>query len=103
MRMTIPKSQGKQPFYDARKSSWGDIFPHEPKNTPQERYQPRGANGSPTLKGENIEKRKKLPRKDKDELSYEALADGLKSRKKSIRDRIAAEPRSRWLGSDADD
>ena len=38
MRMTIPKSQGKQPFYDARKSSWGDIFPHEPKNPPQERF-----------------------------------------------------------------
>ncbi|KAG8902132.1 37S ribosomal protein S22 [Tulasnella sp. 403] len=31
-RITIPKSQGKQPYYDARKASWGDIFPHEPKN-----------------------------------------------------------------------
>jgi len=38
LRMTIPKSQGKQPYYDARKSSWGDIFPHEPKNRPQVRY-----------------------------------------------------------------
>jgi hypothetical protein len=38
LRMTVPKSQGKQPFYDARKSSWGDIFPHEPKNPPQVRY-----------------------------------------------------------------
>ena len=28
MRLTIPKSQGKQPYYDARKSSWGDLFPH---------------------------------------------------------------------------
>jgi len=37
MRMTIPKSQGKQPYYDARKSGWGDIFPHPPKNKPQER------------------------------------------------------------------
>lgn len=37
MRITIPKSQGKQPYYDARKSSWGDIFPHPPKNTPHER------------------------------------------------------------------
>ena len=35
MRMTIPRSQGKQPYYDARKSSWGDIFPHKPKNAPQ--------------------------------------------------------------------
>ncbi|CAK5280377.1 unnamed protein product [Mycena citricolor] len=39
MRMTIPKSQGKQPFYDARKSGWGDIFPHPPKNPPQIRVQ----------------------------------------------------------------
>ncbi|KAG8981721.1 37S ribosomal protein S22 [Tulasnella sp. 427] len=31
-RITIPRSQGKQPFYDARKASWGDMFPHEPKN-----------------------------------------------------------------------
>ena len=38
LRMTVPKSQGKQSFYDARKSSWGDIFPHEPKNPPQVRY-----------------------------------------------------------------
>ena len=37
MRMTIPRSQGKQPYYDARKSSWGDIFPHQPKNPAQER------------------------------------------------------------------
>jgi ribosomal protein RSM22 (predicted rRNA methylase) len=38
LRQTIPKSQGKQPFYDARKSSWGDLFPHAPKNKPQERH-----------------------------------------------------------------
>ncbi|KAF6754297.1 hypothetical protein DFP72DRAFT_899894 [Ephemerocybe angulata] len=37
MRLTIPKSQGKQPYYDARKSSWGDLFPHPSKNKPQER------------------------------------------------------------------
>ncbi|KAK4706062.1 hypothetical protein P7C70_g117, partial [Phenoliferia sp. Uapishka_3] len=33
-RHTIPRSQGKQAFYDARKSSWGDSFPHAPKNGP---------------------------------------------------------------------
>jgi len=38
LRMTVPKSQGKQPYYDARKSSWGDIFPHQPKNPPQLRH-----------------------------------------------------------------
>lgn len=39
MRVTIPKSQGKQPYYDARKSSWGDIFPHEPKNRSQVQFE----------------------------------------------------------------
>lgn len=37
-RLTIPRSQGKQPYYDARKSSWGDIFPHPPKNRAIVRY-----------------------------------------------------------------
>ncbi|CAG8520450.1 9068_t:CDS:10 [Funneliformis mosseae] len=30
-RGIIPKSQGKTPYRDARKSMWGDLFPHEPK------------------------------------------------------------------------
>ncbi|KAK4056565.1 37S ribosomal protein S22 [Microbotryomycetes sp. JL221] len=34
-RHTIPKSQGRQPYYDARKVAWGDTFPHRPKNGPQ--------------------------------------------------------------------
>ncbi|GAA6063952.1 hypothetical protein JCM10212_004907 [Sporobolomyces blumeae] len=34
-RHTIPKSQGRQEYYDARKSAWGDSFPHAPKNGPQ--------------------------------------------------------------------
>ncbi|KAI0035111.1 mitochondrial small ribosomal subunit Rsm22-domain-containing protein [Vararia minispora EC-137] len=38
LRTTIPKSQGKQPYYDARKAEWGDIFPHPPKNPPQVRF-----------------------------------------------------------------
>jgi len=31
-RIVIPRSQGKQPFYDARKAEWSDLFPHHPKN-----------------------------------------------------------------------
>ncbi|KAH8918307.1 Rsm22-domain-containing protein [Atractiella rhizophila] len=27
----IPRSQGRQAYYDARKSHWGDAFPHRPK------------------------------------------------------------------------
>jgi ribosomal protein RSM22 (predicted rRNA methylase) len=33
-RHTIPKSQGRQEYYDARKVAWGDSFPHPPKNGP---------------------------------------------------------------------
>lgn len=39
-RHTIPKSQGKQEYYDARKVKWGDSFPHAPKNGAQ--LAPRG-------------------------------------------------------------
>lgn len=87
MRMTIPKSQGKQPYYDARKSHWGDIFPHEPKNPPQVRYQPvstkRQGSKSPTS-GANIgkwgTKSDTAP-----STSYNRLADEIKSRKKELR------------------
>ncbi|KAF7337621.1 3-methyl-2-oxobutanoate hydroxymethyltransferase [Mycena sanguinolenta] len=58
MRMTVPKSQGKQPFYDARKSSWGDIFPHAPKNAPQVRVQVERSKGKNiTIRGDDIGKR----------------------------------------------
>ncbi|KFH64042.1 hypothetical protein MVEG_09867 [Podila verticillata NRRL 6337] len=33
-RMVIPRSQGKIPYRDARKATWGDLFPHQPKNKP---------------------------------------------------------------------
>lgn len=33
-RITIPRSQGKQAYYDARKANWGDAFPHAPRITP---------------------------------------------------------------------
>jgi len=31
-RVIVPKSQGKQIYYDARKCKWGDLWPHPPKN-----------------------------------------------------------------------
>ncbi|KAJ7665334.1 Rsm22-domain-containing protein [Mycena polygramma] len=89
MRMTVPKSQGKQPFYDARKSSWGDIFPHEPKNPPQERIQTQRVNGKEIpVRNADIGKR---GRKDAVKgANYEALAVNLKDqRKKSRRDLVA--------------
>lgn len=88
MRLTIPKSQGKQPFYDARKSSWGDIFPHPPKNRPQERYQDSPAKGGCGTRGEDIGKRAKGRDHPKGEKSYAKVEEALKGRKKvSRRDR----------------
>lgn len=82
MRMTIPRSQGKQPFYDARKSSWGDIFPHDPKNPPQERFQPETS--ARPVKGQDIGKRsRKAERGDK--YNYTKLAEGLKEKRKLIK------------------
>jgi len=87
MRITIPKSQGKQPYYDARKSSWGDMFPHEPKNAPQERYQPTRATkkegGTTPAKGAHIGKSNM--KQNVARTSYAALADDLKKEKKQVR------------------
>lgn len=86
MRITIPKSQGKQAFYDARKASWGDIFPHEPKNAPQERCQPtRGKRDGEVMvtRGGDIGKRSKKEKITK--TSYASLADGLKEKKRKVR------------------
>lgn len=85
MRLTIPKSQGKQPFYDARKSSWGDTFPHLPKNKPIERFQPTDEETTSkqqsfrVAKGSDVGKRSKgRDKRDKSrEKSYAALDDTL--------------------------
>ncbi len=73
MRMTIPKSQGKQPFYDARKSSWGDIFPHPPKNKPQERQHVIKP-GSVNVPGSDIGKRRSGGGRGR---TYEDIAKGI--------------------------
>ncbi|KAI9570198.1 Rsm22-domain-containing protein [Boletus coccyginus] len=103
MRLTIPKSQGKQLFYDARKSSWGDIFPHPPKNKPIERFQPTDEGTTPKqqcirdAKGSDVGKRSKgRGKKDKThERSYAALDDTLwreqKARWKASRKDLACE------------
>lgn len=91
MRLTIPKSQGKQAFYDARKSSWGDIFPHPSKNDPIERFQPTEEgttskqHSMQDAKGSDVGKRsKKRDRKDKiHERSYAAVDDALRKEQKA--------------------
>ncbi|KAJ9118646.1 hypothetical protein QFC22_003866 [Naganishia vaughanmartiniae] len=37
VRLTVAKSDTKQIYHDARKSSWGDLFPHRPKAAEIER------------------------------------------------------------------
>ncbi len=34
-RIIVPKSQGKDIYTEARKSKWGDLWPHPPKNPPR--------------------------------------------------------------------
>ena len=83
MRMTIPKSQGKQPYYDARKSSWGDIFPHEPKNPPQIRHQPAPPGRTPS-QGQDIGKRRHHKTNTK-KASYGQLSEDIKERRRDQR------------------
>lgn len=80
MRMTIPRSQGRQPFYDARKSAWGDLFPHPPKNPPQER-QSFSKKVQKQATGFEIGKRRNTNRK-KEPIMYEGLSS-TKPEKKS--------------------
>ncbi|TFY79446.1 hypothetical protein EWM64_g4571 [Hericium alpestre] len=87
MRLTIPKSQGKQPYYDARKSDWGDLFPHAPKNAPQTRFQPVHAKregGTTPTKGADIGKRGTKATVNP-ETSYSRLANEIKQHKNDIR------------------
>ncbi|KAF5352672.1 hypothetical protein D9756_005834 [Leucocoprinus leucothites] len=84
MRMTIPRSQGKQPFYDARKSNWGDIFPHPPKNKPQERQHVLKP-GPHNVPGSDIGKRRSS--RTKEAPTYEKIAKVVQDgRKESQRD-----------------
>ncbi|KAF9567870.1 hypothetical protein CPC08DRAFT_655961 [Agrocybe pediades] len=88
MRLTIPKSQGKQPYYDARKSSWGDIFPHAPKNRPveylglkpREKRDDEGDDGD-FLSGRDIGKRKDSFEEGKHR-TYSGIAENLREKKK---------------------
>ncbi|KAL4067352.1 mitochondrial small ribosomal subunit Rsm22-domain-containing protein [Scleroderma yunnanense] len=96
MRLTIPKSQGKQPFYDARKSSWGDLFPHPSKNKPVERFQSTSANvKSGPVRGDDIGKRAKGRDKHKvEEKSYEVMEAKIRKEQwKANRRVLAAEKR----------
>ncbi|CAE6450919.1 unnamed protein product [Rhizoctonia solani] len=64
-RITIPRSQGKQAYYDARKANWGDAFPHPPRITPLIRT--RGirrlgpADSTTTADGSNVESESSEP------------------------------------------
>ena len=82
--MTIPRSQGKQAYYDARKSNWGDMFPHPSKNKEVERYRPP-AEGVSFGKWNDTGKRGNNRDGKKTKYSYEELGNEIKSRKKDER------------------
>lgn len=108
IRMTVPRSQGKQPYYDARKSQWGDIFPHPPKNAPQERGQYKKKSddddGPASLAGNDIGKRKgrfedDTTGKKADKAAYAALKNELKDKRKAEKGKrkaAAADKASSW-------
>jgi len=81
MRMTIPKSQGKQPYYDARKSDWGDIFPHPSKNKPQERQHVLKP-GSHSVPGSDIGKRS--PSRTMEAPKYAEIAKAVQDEQKRL-------------------
>ncbi|KAK0199070.1 mitochondrial small ribosomal subunit Rsm22-domain-containing protein [Armillaria mellea] len=89
VRMTVPRSQGKQVYYDARKSAWGDVFPHEPKKPGQERFQPKRAKkDGPVVEGADIGKGRSKERKGKSSkgsVGYEKLQEHLKEDRKKER------------------
>lgn len=91
--MTIPKSQGKQPFYDARKSSWGDIFPHPPKNKPQERQHVLKP-GSNNVPGSDIGKRGSEP--SRQGASYEQIAKAQREERKRLQRRERRIREAEW-------
>ena len=64
--MTFPRSQGKQIYYDARKSSWGDLFPHTPKHSPVLRYtgSKAKAKATPPVKKNNARVRRNVGEDD---------------------------------------
>jgi len=99
MRLTITKSQGKQPFYDARKSKWGDIFPHSPRNRALARFVPANPN-LPSI-GEDIGKRSDTHR-HREKLSYEAIADAIRENRK-VSKREYARRRGSKVWEDNDD
>ncbi|KAF9021737.1 Rsm22-domain-containing protein [Hymenopellis radicata] len=88
IRLTVPRSQGKQPYYDARKSSWGDLFPHPPKNAPQDRYQAKRSKvDGPVLRGSDIGKgnAKGQKKHDPEKAAYEKIKKELNIKRRKER------------------
>jgi ribosomal protein RSM22 (predicted rRNA methylase) len=103
MRMTIPKSQGKQDYYDARKSEWGDIFPHGSKNKMQERSIPNKKNKDiPLTSGGDIGKRGVDAKRDDRRTNYNKVAADLKlNKKRTAEDRARSTRKNRTKESHA--
>lgn len=91
MRMIYPRSQGKQIYYDARKSTWGDVFPHDPKSSPQLRY--RATSRKPARhSGETHGSRKAKANGTEDRPSYTSIISDIeKSKKDKRKDRVRKE------------
>ncbi|KAK8847388.1 3-methyl-2-oxobutanoate hydroxymethyltransferase [Kwoniella newhampshirensis] len=83
-RLTFSKSHSKQGYHDARKSSWGDLFPHESKATP-------------VIRTRGVRRLRKAEKEEDEGLVQEILAAGLEEELESEKDFLAGR-----LGTESD-
>jgi len=86
-RIIIPKSQGKIQYRDARKSAWGDLFPHQPKNKPVRKESVQmedgpGEGGEQLAEGETDGKSGGYKRRRPLDISAEKLLKRMKQKEK---------------------
>jgi ribosomal protein RSM22 (predicted rRNA methylase) len=92
--MTITKGQGKQEYYDARKSRWGDIFPHASKKKLVVRFEAK--------EGHIKESKRTAPERKKgmseNDNSYQAIFAKIEASKKRVRKQRARAEEEKWTG-----
>ncbi|KAH8916167.1 Rsm22-domain-containing protein [Atractiella rhizophila] len=101
----IPRSQGRQAYYDARKSHWGDAFPHRPKRPgvpvvgrrSKAEVKEKGVEVEDVLEEEERERVAGLEERKKREVDPEGISRFGKRRenmRKKKRDRVRRERRT---------
>jgi ribosomal protein RSM22 (predicted rRNA methylase) len=92
--MTITKGQGKQEYYDARKSRWGDVFPHPSKKKLVVRFEAQVGHIKQS-KRTAPERKKRMAKNDN---SYQAIFAEIEASKKRVRKQRARIEEEKWTG-----